>query len=139
MSYDKTKTSPSLGEEVHQRLVELGIETPTTSLLTTLSNKEKIEKIEKLMTEVWQTLGMDSTDDSLVDTPKRIAKMLVLDHYWGLLPENFPKNTTILNKVQCDEMVTLINIPVMSNCEHHGIVFAGSAVVSYIPDKKVIV
>ena len=138
MSYDKTKTSPSLGEEVHQHLVELGIETPTTSLLTSVSNKEKIEKIEKLMTEVWQTLGMDLTDDSLVDTPKRIAKMLVLDHYWGLLPENFPKNTTILNKVRCDEMVTLINIPVMSNCEHHGIVFAGSAVVSYIPDKKVI-
>ena len=138
MSYDKTKTSPVLGEEIHAKLIKLGVETPTTKTLTSLSNKEKIEKIEKLMTEVWQTLGMDLTDDSLVETPKRIAKMMVLDHYWGLLPENFPKNTTILNKVDCDEMITLSDIPVMSNCEHHGIVFTGTAVVSYVPGKKVI-
>jgi GTP cyclohydrolase I len=101
-------------------------------------NKEKIEKIEKNMREVWTTLGMDLTDDSLIETPNRIAKMLVLDHYWGLQPDNFPKNTTILNKMKCDEMVTVGEIPVMSNCEHHGVTFTGTAVVSYIPKDKVI-
>jgi GTP cyclohydrolase I len=90
------------------------------------------------MKQVWETLGMDLNDDSLVDTPKRIAKMMVDDHYWGLLPENFPKNTTIMNKLECDEMVTLTEIPVMSSCEHHGVVFVGNAVVSYIPAERVI-
>jgi GTP cyclohydrolase I len=81
---------------------------------------------------------MDLTDDSLRETPKRIAKMMVLEHYWGLLPENFPKNTTIENKMKYDEMVTLTEVPVMSNCEHHGVTFTGTAIVSYIPDQKVI-
>ena len=137
MAFDKTKLNPDLGQEIHDHLVSLGLETPTTDLLH-VSNKEKIDKIEALMTEVWKTLGMDLTDDSLIETPKRIAKMVVLEHYYGLLPENFPKNTTILNKLECDEMVTLTDIPVMSNCEHHGIVFHGSAVISYIPNDKVI-
>jgi GTP cyclohydrolase IA len=137
MSYDKTKISPNLGEEIHKHLVKMGVETPTTSNLFA-ANKEKIDKIEKLMTEVWTTLGMDLSDDSLIETPNRIAKMMVLDHYWGLLPENFPKNTTILNKMNCDEMISLTDVPIMSNCEHHGVIFAGNAVISYIPDKKVI-
>jgi GTP cyclohydrolase I len=137
MSYDKTKISSILGEEIHKHLVEKGVETPTTSQLNA-TNKEKIDKIEKLMTEVWTTLGMDLTDDSLIETPNRIAKMMVLDHYWGLLPENFPKNTTILNKMNCDEMITLTDVPIMSNCEHHGVIFAGNAVISYIPGSKVI-
>ena len=138
MAYDKTKTNGQLGEEIHQKLVSLGIETPTTAILTTLSNKEKIDKIESLMTEVWKTLGIDLSDDSLMETPKRIAKSLVLDTHWGLLPENFPKNTTIMNKIRCDEMVTVTGIPVMSSCEHHGVIFTGSAVVAYVPDQKVI-
>ena len=138
MSFQKTKINGELGREIHEYLKSIGIETPTVPEHLNVDNKEKIEKIQYHMTEVWKTLGMDLSDDSLTDTPNRIAKMMVLDHYWGLLPENFPKNTTILNKMNCDEMITLTDIPVMSNCEHHGIVFAGSAVVSYIPDKKVI-
>jgi GTP cyclohydrolase IA len=138
MSFQKTKISPKLGQEIHEHLVSIGLETPVDMDRLMVDNKEKIAKIEHHMTEVWKTLGMDLTDDSLVDTPNRIAKMMVLDHYWGLLPENFPKNTTIENKIHYDEMVTLGDIPVMSNCEHHGVTFTGSAVVSYLPHKKVI-
>lgn len=138
MSYDKTKVSSDLGKKVHEYLKDMGVETPMTLSAVDRSNKEKIDKIEMLMTEVWETLGLDLTDDSLKETPNRIAKMLVLDHYWGLLPENFPKNTTIMNKMNCDEMITLTEVPIMSNCEHHGVIFSGSAVISYIPFQKVI-
>lgn len=138
MSYQKTKVAADLGKEIHDYLVQNGVETPVDSDRLAVDNKEKIEKIEQHMREVWKILGMDMTDDSLADTPNRIAKMMVLDHYWGLLPENFPKCTTILNKMKCDEMVTLCDIPVMSNCEHHGVVFTGSAVISYVPYTKVI-
>lgn len=138
MSYQKTKVDGNLGQAVNAHLVKLGLHTPVNSKLLQTDNKDKITKIEYHMTEVWKTLGMDLSDDSLVETPNRIAKMMVLDHYWGLLPENFPKNTTIDNKMNCDEMVTVGGIEVMSNCEHHGITFTGTATVSYIPGKKVI-
>ena len=138
MSFQKTKVNPKLGEEIHQHLLTLGIETPTNPAFLNVDNKDKIEKLEYHLTEVWKTLGMDLTDDSLVETPNRIAKMMVLDHYWGLLPENFPKNTTIENKMQYDEMIALTEVPVMSNCEHHGVTFAGTATVAYLPGKKVV-
>jgi GTP cyclohydrolase I len=137
MSFQKTKIDSVLGEQVHQHLLSLGLETPTTNLLK-IDNKEKIEKIESHMTEICKILGLDLTDDSLIETPKRVAKMMVLEQNWGLLPENFPKNTTILNKMNTDEMVSVGDIPVMSICEHHLIVISGSAVVSYLPKSKVI-
>lgn len=137
MSFQKTKTDSSLGDKVHEHLKGLGLETPTTELLK-VDNREKIEKIEGLMTQICMTLGLDLSDDSLIETPKRVAKMMVLEQNWGLLPENFPKNTTILNKMNTDEMVSVGDIPVMSICEHHLIIISGSAVVSYLPREKVI-
>ncbi len=137
MSFQKTKIDSNLGQQAHQHLLSLGLETPTTSLLN-VDNKVKIEKIESHMTEICKILGLDLTDDSLIETPKRVAKMMVLEQNWGLLPENFPKNTTILNKMNTDEMVTVGDIPVMSICEHHLIIISGSAVISYLPKDKVI-
>lgn len=137
MAFQKTKTDSILGRKVHEHLVELGLETPTTNLVM-MDNNKKIEKIEEHMTEICKLLGMDLTDDSLVDTPKRVAKMMVLEQTWGLSPENFPKNTTIQNKMKIDEMVTVGEIPVMSLCEHHHQTISGIAIVSYIPKEKVI-
>ncbi len=137
MAFQKTKIDGQLGEEIHKHLLELGLETPTTALLN-VDNNKKIEKIELHMTEICKILGLDLTDDSLIETPNRVAKMLVLEQTWGLLPENFPKNTTIQNKIHYDEMVTVGEIPVMSFCEHHHQNIAGTAVIAYIPNKAVI-
>lgn len=87
---------------------------------------------------IMNTLGMDLSDDSLQDTPKRVAKMYVEEIFWGLLPENFPKMTVIENKMKYDEMVTELNITMNSTCEHHFIPILGKAHVSYIPKDKVI-
>ena len=45
-----------------------------------------------------ETLGMDMTDDSLKDSPKRVAKMYVNEIFGGLLPENKPGISTFSNK-----------------------------------------
>ena len=45
MSYNKTKTDPVLGKQVHDHLVSLGVETPLID--NSLSRTEKIEIIEK--------------------------------------------------------------------------------------------
>jgi GTP cyclohydrolase I len=90
------------------------------------------------MEGIMQTLGMDLQDDSLADTPKRVAKMYVNEHYWGLHPENFPKVTLIENKMGYDEMLIEKDITVMSNCEHHFVTIEGKAHVAYMPKDKVI-
>lgn len=138
MGFQKTKTDKNLGLDIQAHLESLGVHTPVHKERLNVDNKEKIEKIERLMTEVWETLGMDLSDDSLIETPNRIAKMMVLDQNWGLLPENFPKNTMITDKMKVDEMVTVGDIQVTSICEHHGISILGKACVAYIAQGKVI-
>ena len=136
MSYNKTKTDPGLGQQVHEHLVKVGVETPIHDL--GLSRTEKIDSIQKNFTEIMATLGLDLSDDSLIDTPLRVAKMYVNEIFWGLDYEAFPKCTTVNNKMHYDEMVVERNINVQSNCEHHFVVIDGLATVAYIPNKKVL-
>ncbi len=44
------------------------------------------------MTEIMQLLNLDLSDDSLMETPHRIAKMYVDEIFAGLDYANFPKN-----------------------------------------------
>ena len=136
MSYNKTKTDPVLGQAVHEHLVKVGVETPVTD--NGLSRTEKIDKIENNFNQIMDTLGLDLTDDSLIDTPKRVAKMYVNEIFWGLDYDAFPKATVVANKMQYDEMVVERNINVQSNCEHHFVIIDGLATVAYVPNKKVL-
>lgn len=136
MSYNKTKTDPVLGQAVHEHLVKCGVETPTVP--NDIDRKDKIEKIESHFTEIMKTMGLDLSDDSLIDTPKRVAKMYVNEIFWGLDYEAFPKCTTVDNKMKYDEMVIERNVNVQSNCEHHFVVIDGVATVGYIPKQKVL-
>lgn len=136
MSYNKTKTDPELGRQVHEHLVKMGVETPT--VLNNYDRKEKIDHIEAHFTHIMRILGLDLSDDSLIETPKRVAKMYVNEIFWGLDYEAFPKCTTVDNKMKYDEMVVERNVNVQSNCEHHFVVIDGVATVAYIPNKKVL-
>jgi len=136
MAYNKTKTDPELGRKIHEHLVKVGVETPVVD--TGISRTDKIDKIEGHFTEVMKALGLDLTDDSLTDTPKRVAKMYVNEIFWGLDYEAFPKCTAVDNKMKYDEMVIERNVNVQSNCEHHFVVIDGVATVAYIPNEKVL-
>jgi len=105
---------------------------------TSLSSDEKIQQIQTHFAAIMTLLGLDLNDDSLKDTPKRVAKMYVNEIFGGLSPDNFPKITIIENKMQYDQMVCVQNIQVMSFCEHHFQPIDGFATVAYIPNKKVI-
>jgi GTP cyclohydrolase IA len=136
MAYNKTKTDPELGRKIHEHLVKVGVETPVID--TGLSRTDKIEKIEGHFIEVMKALGLNLADDSLMDTPKRVAKMYVNEIFWGLDYEAFPKCTAVDNKMKYDEMVIERNVNVQSNCEHHFVVIDGVATVAYIPNEKVL-
>ena len=136
MSYNKTKTDPDLGSKVHAHLVLMGVETPRRD--NGIDRKLKIDKIEEHFTQIMSILGLDLSDDSLAETPKRVAKMYVNEIFWGLDYDAFPKCTTVDNKMKYDEMVVERNINVQSNCEHHFVVIDGKATVAYIPHDKVL-
>lgn len=133
---NKTKTNPELGREVEAHLKKLGINTPMVD--SKLTDEEKRTIIEANFQSIMETLGLDLTDDSLIDSPRRVAKMYVDEVFYGLDPENFPKCTTIDNKMNYDEMVIEKNINVQSNCEHHFVIIDGTAAIAYIPKEKVI-
>ena len=136
MSFDKTKTDPALGQKVHEHLISVGVETPVVD--NGLSRKEKIEKIEGHFDQIVSTLGLDLRDDSLTDTPKRVAKMYVNEIFWGLDYDAFPKATVVENKMQYNEMVVEKGVSVQSYCEHHFVNIDGLATVAYVPNKKVL-
>ena len=136
MAFDKTKTDPVLGKKVHEHLMLVGVETPVID--NGLSRKEKIDMIENNFKEIVTTLGLDLEDDSLSDTPKRVAKMYVNEIFWGLDYAAFPKVTVVDNKMKYNEMVVERGISVQSYCEHHLVNIDGLATVGYIPNNKVL-
>ena len=123
-------------ERVRRALIERGIETPM--LETGLDRQQKYERIRDSFGDIAKTLGLDLSDDSLRETPQRIAKMYVDEIFSGLDYGCFPKITVIDNKMQVEEMVLVDDIDVTSTCEHHFVTIDGRARVAYLPRAKII-
>jgi len=131
-----SKTDPELGFKVRQHLIDKGVETPMVE--TGLSNEERRGEIQEHFRSIMSLLGLDLSDDSLHDTPRRVAKMYVDEIFYGLDYFNFPKATVVDNKMKYDEMVIERNASVQSNCEHHFVVISGKANVAYLAKDKVL-
>ena len=133
-----SKINPDLGREVNKYLDAKGINTPTTDLVFE-DRETKIAKIEDLTKQMLEVLGLDLTDDSLEETPMRVAKMYVDEIFSGLRYDTFPKCTTVENKFcNGDEFVLEKDITLYSDCEHHLRPIIGKAHIAYIPGKKVL-
>jgi len=131
-------TSPYSKEadQVRNALIEHGLETPL--IQNKLDRDTKYQRIKQSFTDITTTLGLDLTDDSLCETPHRIAKMYVDEIFSGLDYANFPKISVIDNKMGVDEMVKISDISLTSTCEHHFVTIDGIARVAYIPSDKLI-
>lgn len=136
------KTDNILGSEIHKHLKTLGIETPMLQN-NYYNNKEQKQIIEGAFTTIMQGLHLDLNDDSLQDTPRRVAKMYVDEIFYGLNYDNFPKITTVENKVKYNDLI-IEKCTVKSTCEHHFVYFGTShndnlgCWVAYIPNEKVV-
>ena len=132
-------THPEISAEaalVRNTLIDNGLETPMVE--NGLSSDQKYERITQLMTGVMDTLGLDLRDDSLAETPHRIAKMYVREIFSGLDYTKFPSLSLIENKMGANEMVKVRDIDLTSTCEHHFVTIDGNAKVAYIPADKII-
>lgn len=133
-----SKCDPILGQKVHEYLTSIGVETPIVHAKLNQPTKKKLASIEKNVRSIMETLGMDLTDDSLIDTPARVAKMYVNEIFQGLDYANFPKCTTVENKMRYDEMVLERDITAISSCEHHLVTIDQKVHIAYIPKDKVL-
>jgi GTP cyclohydrolase I len=112
--------------------------TPTPMIENHLSDSEKKHIIEAQFKIIMETLGLDLKDDSLKDTPKRVAKMFVEEIFYGLDQDKFPKMTVVENKFKYDQPLIETNIVTNSCCEHHFVPILGRTHVAYKPNDKVI-
>ncbi|GAC1384545.1 MAG: GTP cyclohydrolase I FolE [Ginsengibacter sp.] len=112
---------------------------PSNGKLVHLENdNDKISIIEGHFRSIMETLGLDLEDDSLKDTPHRVAKMYVKELFSGLDPANKPKISLFENSYSYNQMLVEKNIRVYSNCEHHFVPIIGRAHVAYISTGMVI-
>lgn len=133
------KCDPNLGKLVHQHLKEKGLETPFDFDSWNSCTEIKKLAIQGHFKKIMNVLGLDLSDDSLRDTPKRVAQMFIDEIFWGLDYSKFPKCTRIENKMYAKNNFLLErNINVKSCCEHHFVVIDGVAHVAYIPKDYVV-
>lgn len=138
-AYSTIEITPAYSVEANQvrhALLERGLETPL--IVDNLDRDTKYQRIKQSFADIATTLGLDLEDDSLCETPHRIAKMYVDEIFAGLDYANFPKITVIDNKMGVEEMVKISDISLTSTCEHHFVTIDGTARVAYIPKDKII-
>ena len=115
-----------------------GLDTPMLEDAFLMSDAEKIVVIAEHFRAIMTVLGLDLSDDSLKNTPKRIAKMYVEEVFSGLNPANKPSVSMFKNSYRYNEMLIEKNITLYSYCEHHFVPIIGKVHVAYISNGAVI-
>lgn len=107
---------------------------------SSLSPEEKIDYIATRFREIMEVLDLDLSDESLQQTPERVAKMYVKEIFSGLDLEQFPAISFINDdyKHKANSNIVHIKVNFTSFCEHHFVPFIGYAYVAYLPNQKLI-
>lgn len=92
----------------------------------------KRSKINELVKNILEELGEDTTDDNLVDTPRRFTDALMLFRR----EQAPPKMTTFEHEIIGEVVVTINDLELRSMCAHHLFPFFGTATISYLPGKR---
>lgn len=91
------------------------------------------ERVEAASRALLEAIGVDLEDESLRDTPRRMAAS-----YAELLTPRAFELTTFPNDEGYDELVIAKHIPLYSLCEHHLLPFSGIAHVAYLPADRIV-
>ena len=125
-------------EEIIDDHILTSLDTPLRKDAFKIDDDLKIELIEKNFREIMHILGLDLNDESLKESPKRVAKMFVKEIFSGLNPDNKPQATLFENKFKFNEMLVEKNVTIYSYCEHHFVPIIGKAHIAYFPKNHVI-
>ena len=103
-----------------------------------LTNKEKIDAIANHFSSIMKILDLDLNDDSLKDTPRRVAKMYVKEIFEGLDDSKIPNIKKFENSFDYKGIILEKNISLFSLCEHHFVPIIGKAHIGYFANKKIV-
>ncbi len=92
-----------------------------------------IDRAAAAIADFLRALGVDLDNESLNDTPRRVASM-----YAELLSPQPFRTTTFPNDGLYDELVIVRDIPFHSLCEHHLMPFTGVGHVAYLPGDRIV-
>ena len=92
-----------------------------------------LARAKDAVAELLAALDVDLEDESLRETPRRVAAA-----YAELLTPVAFEATTFPNEEGYDELVVARHIPFHSLCEHHLIPFVGVAHVAYLPGERIV-
>ena len=129
------KTDPALGEEIHRHLLENNLENPILGYKDT-APQEAHKALMFGIDQAFISMGIDTLDESMKDTPRRFADMFIGELTKGLNYDFFPKCTATPSID--DQMVLVRNCRVTSLCEHHLQTIDGFAHIAYIPKGKLL-
>jgi len=101
------------------------------------------EKLQKLFEEILTVLGFDwKNDPNMVDTPRRVAKMLLEFTEGNFTPM---PDITVFDLTKMEESEVVERVPVFvgpieikSLCSHHFLPIIGNVYFEYIPENKVL-
>jgi GTP cyclohydrolase I len=93
------------------------------------------KKIEAGITQMLEGLGVDLTDQHLIDTPKRATKgyMQIFEGY----NQNPNELFTVFDEATYDQMIIVGPIKEFSMCSHHILPFNMDIYIAYIPNQKI--
>ena len=89
--------------------------------------------VQRAARELLRALGTDVDDESLSETPRRMA-----DAYAELLTPQPFRATTFPNEDGYDQLIVARAIPFHSLCMHHLLPFHGVAHIGYLPGDRII-
>lgn len=94
--------------------------------------------LKGVITGLLASLDPDPKREGLAETPDRVTKA------WRFWTKGYAEDPAAILKVfedganGYDEMVSVVNIPVYSHCEHHLAPIFGVATVAYIPNGRIV-
>ena len=117
-----------------KKIISLDLEKNNSSI----SDDEKIKQIAQHFRSIMEILNLDLNDNSLKDTPDRVAKMYVKELFDGLDPKQAPSISKFENFFEYNGCILEKNITFYSICEHHFVPIKGVAHVAYYANEKII-
>ena len=117
-----------------KKIISLNLEKNNSSI----SDDEKIKQIAQHFRSIMEILNLDLNDNSLKDTPDRVAKMYVKELFDGLDPKQAPSISKFENSFEYNGCILEKNITFFSLCEHHFVPIKGVAHVAYYANEKII-
>lgn len=95
------------------------------------------DRVEQLLAEALEEMGLDLSDPNLRETPLRVSKMY-LDELFATVGKEFTGFKTFPNDCAYDQIILLDRIHFVSTCSHHFLPFVGLGWVAYIPKERLL-